>query len=83
MNDGNAVRKGEGSGSEESESGESGDEADQQNERMSMPPQAARNPETQDPIWGEDSQDVQMLDVPPQAPPPAAGSDDGQIRPER
>ena len=83
LNDGNAVRKGEGSGSEESESGESGDEADQQNERMSMPPQAARNPETQDPIWGEDSQDVQMLDVPPQAPPPAAGSDDGQIRPER
>lgn len=83
LNDGNAVRKGEGSGSDESESGESGDEADQPNERMSMPPQAPRNPETQDPIWGEDSQDVQMSDAPLQAPPPAAGSNDGRILPER
>lgn len=83
LNDGNAVRKGEGSGSDESESGESGDEADQPNERMSMPPQAPRNPETQDPIWGEDSQDVQMSDAPLQAPPPAVGSNDGRIRPER
>jgi DNA replication licensing factor MCM3 len=84
LNDGNAVRRGEGSGSEESDSEESGDEADQQNERMSMPPQVPRNPEIQDPIWGGDSQDdVQMSDVVPQAAPPAAGSDDGQIRPER
>ena len=80
LNDGNAVRRGDGSGSDESDSN---DEAEQQNERMSMPPQAPGNSESQDPIWGEDSQDVQMLDVPSQAPPPAAGSDDGQIRPER
>ncbi|KAF8632620.1 hypothetical protein AX15_001822 [Amanita polypyramis BW_CC] len=84
LNDGNALRRGEGPGSdEESESDESGDEANQQNGRMSMPPQAPANPESQDPIWGEDSQDVHMADAIPQAPPLAAGSEDGQILPER
>ncbi|KAK2462004.1 hypothetical protein APHAL10511_006467 [Amanita phalloides] len=82
LNDGHAVRRGEGSGSDESESEESGNE-EQQNGRMSMPPQVVRNAESHDPIWGEDSQDVQMSDAAPQAQPPAAGTDGGEIRPER
>ncbi|KAM6498007.1 MCM2/3/5 family domain containing protein [Amanita muscaria] len=85
LNDGNAIRRGEGSGSGDSSSEdvESGDEGDEQNGRMSTAPQAPVNQESQDPIWGEDSQDVEMTDEASQLPPTASGSKDGQIRPER
>ncbi|KAF8640725.1 hypothetical protein AX17_000377 [Amanita inopinata Kibby_2008] len=84
LNDGNAARKGDGSGSdEELEGEESGDETEPQSARMSMPPQA-REQESQDPIWGEDSQDIQMADATQRDPPPVATAiEDGQIRPER
>jgi DNA replication licensing factor MCM3 len=79
-----APRKGEdteGSSEEESDDGESGD--DIQEQRMITPP-AARVPhisQTQDPIWGEDSQDVQMdIESHPVAPAaPASTQDDGKI----
>lgn len=85
-----AARKGEedaeGSSEEESDDGESGDEVEER--RMSTPlaPAPPRN-QSQDPIWGEDSQDAQM-DVEPQPAPvaPAASvgsTSDGKIRPDR
>lgn len=73
----------EGSSDEESDSGNEAEE-----EHMSTPPAApapAKN-QTQDPIWGEDSQDVQM-DMEPQPVPapavPAGPAADGKIRPDR
>ncbi|EKM83502.1 hypothetical protein AGABI1DRAFT_66172 [Agaricus bisporus var. burnettii JB137-S8] len=81
-----AARKGdedaEGGSDEDSEDEGSGDETEEQ--RMSTP--AARD-QTQDPIWGEDSQDVQM-EVEPQPGPSAAPISvapvaDGKIRPDR
>jgi DNA replication licensing factor MCM3 len=80
------VRKGdedaEGGSDEESDE-ESGNETEEQ--RMSTPPTA--KDQIRDPIWGEDSQDVQM-EVEPQpgpsaAPISAAPAADGKIRPDR
>ncbi|EPQ61063.1 MCM-domain-containing protein [Gloeophyllum trabeum ATCC 11539] len=89
LNTGAARAKGqrEGSDDEESDESESDDEGSQgQSTRMSMPPtqqgQAQAAPaaqESQDPIWGEDSQDAQM-EVEQQQGGPA---EDGGIRPER
>ncbi|PFH50774.1 hypothetical protein AMATHDRAFT_60425 [Amanita thiersii Skay4041] len=88
LNDGNAVHRGdEGESDEESDGDESGRESEAQDGRMSMPPQAPGNEDSQDPIWGDDSQDVQMSDAVQQAPPPATTSSltngEWQIRPER
>jgi hypothetical protein len=83
---GMAARKGdedaEGGSDEESDE-ESGNETEEQ--RMSTPP--AAKDQTRDPIWGEDSQDVQMEVVPQPGPSVAATSVapavDGKIRPDR
>jgi len=90
LNDGGAARKGEDVDGSNDDSDGSEDELDTQVERMSMPPAGAaaqaRSPRRKqvvaDPIWGDESQDIQMGVE--QAPPAVAGpSDDGKIRPER
>jgi DNA replication licensing factor MCM3 len=91
LNDGGAARKGEDADGSDDDSNGSGDELDTPVERMSMPPAAdgaaqtrspRRNQVAQDPVWGDESQDVQMEVEQP--PPAVAGpSDDGKIRPER
>ena len=72
---------------EEGSDEETGDEEDEEDveepERMQAPapPKAKNLPEhSQDPIWGEESQDVQM-DV--QQPPPAELTDENGIKRER
>ncbi|RDB28380.1 DNA replication licensing factor mcm3 [Hypsizygus marmoreus] len=86
LNNGGAARKGEDRDRSDEETDGSGDETDAPVERMSAPPapQARSLPPNEplrDPIWGDESQDVQM-DV--SQPPAAAGpTDDGTIRPER
>jgi DNA replication licensing factor MCM3 len=87
LNDGGAARKGEDADESGDDSNGSGDELDTPVERMSIPPIAdarspRRNQAAQDPIWGDESQDVRMEVE--QAPPAVAGpSDDGKIRPDR
>jgi len=90
LNNGAAVRKG--SDADGSDDGETDDSEDEQEpaERLTSPtasrsrssaPPAAQPPE--DPIWGDDSQDVQMaVDQPvPTAVPGSTG--DGKVRPDR
>ncbi|KAH7927392.1 MCM-domain-containing protein [Leucogyrophana mollusca] len=79
--------KGEDGSQESSDEDESGDEGDgpEVPERMSMPPQPngallPNNPATQDSLWNDASQDLQMDVVPPAAAGPAQ---DGGVRPER
>ena len=87
LNDGGAARKGEdGEGSDDTDG--SGDELDAPIERMSMPPAVVqgkspgRDKVVHDPIWGDESQDVQMeVEQPPPA--VAVPSNNGKIRPER
>jgi len=93
LNSGGAARgKGE-DGEQESDDEtdeETGDERDAaQRTSVAPDPQVATrarsksvaNQETQDPIWGEDSQDVRMdVEQPPAA---AEPTDDGKIRPDR
>ncbi|KAF8225807.1 MCM-domain-containing protein [Tricholoma matsutake] len=91
LNDGGAARKGEDAEGSNDDSDGSGDELEIQVERMNMPPapgaaaqagSSPRNLAAQDPIWGDESQDVRMEVEQP--PPAVAGpSDDGKIRPER
>jgi DNA replication licensing factor MCM3 len=95
LNSGGAARgNGEdgeqGSDDEETDGEETEDERDAV-QRMSMPPditattqarpELVANQETQDPIWGDDSQDVQM--VMEQPPLDTEPTDDSKIRPER
>ena len=89
LNSGAAVRKGSDADGSEDETDESEDE-EQPAERMTSPsasgsrstvPPAAQPPE--DPIWGDDSQDVTMAEdhpVPTAIPGP---SGDGSVRPDR
>jgi DNA replication licensing factor MCM3 len=90
LNDGGAARKGENAEGSDDDSDGSGDELITPVDRMSMPPAAGaaearsppRNQVAQDPIWGDESQDMQ-IEV-EQPPPAVAGpTDDGKIRPER
>lgn len=90
LNDGGAVRKGEDAEGSDDDSDGSGDELHPPVERMSMPPAGPvaaqarvppRNGATLDPIWGDESQDVQME---PEPQPVASGpSVDGGVQPER
>lgn len=82
LNNGDASGVG---GDDDDESDEESDEEDEEvPKRMSAPPVPAKDKDvpqaSQDPIWRDDSQDVQM-DV--EQPPAAAPADDGGIRPER
>ncbi|KDQ54871.1 hypothetical protein JAAARDRAFT_196259 [Jaapia argillacea MUCL 33604] len=87
MTRGGAGKRGDDSDEDGSDDESDGDDPnDAAPQRMSMPPrQQQQQPapaaqQSQDPIWGEDSQDP--MDV--EQPPPAAGpSQDGGIRPER
>ena len=84
LNNGGAsgARPDDDEGSGEESDGEEDEEDMEVPERMSVPPAKAKDvPQpSQDPIWGDDSQDVQMnLDQPPIAGPAA----DGGVRPER
>lgn len=93
LNSGAAARKGsdDGDGSDDGES-ESDDDDDEpaSADRMATPKPATRSAAAparppEDPIWGDESQDVQMAadDLPSfTAEPPAAGGD-GKVRPER
>lgn len=88
LNDGGAARRGSEDGSDEETDGADSGEETEGAERMSMPPApatrakaAAPKPPTQDPIWGDESQDVDMIvDQPPQA---AEPSTDGTIKQDR
>lgn len=88
LNDGGAARKGE-EGESDDDSDGSGDDLNPPVDRMAVPPAGAavttRPPLQQeaavDPIWGDESQDVQME---AEQPPVVTGpTDDGKIRPER
>ncbi|KAF9452593.1 MCM-domain-containing protein [Macrolepiota fuliginosa MF-IS2] len=87
LTNGVSARKGEedaeGSSEEESDDEENGDETEEQ--RMSTPPAAPAPPkdQTQDPIWGEDSQDVEMSVEPQPVPIAAAASLAGTLHPDR
>jgi DNA replication licensing factor MCM3 len=79
LNDGGAARKGEDADGSEDDSDGSGDEMDTPVERMTMPPVAPvaaqkrappRSEAALDPIWGDESQDVQME---PEQPPAVSG----------
>jgi DNA replication licensing factor MCM3 len=68
--------------SEEETDGEVDEDEIEVPRRMSVPPAKSKDIQqpSQDPIWGDDSQDVQMdMDQPPVAPP----ADDRGVRPER
>lgn len=73
-------------GDDDDESDEESDEEEDEEapKRMSAPPAPAKGKEvpqaTQDPIWGDSSQDVQM-DI--EQPPVAEPTNDGGVRPER
>ncbi|KZT23858.1 ATP dependent DNA helicase [Neolentinus lepideus HHB14362 ss-1] len=88
LNNGGARAKGQrdGSDDDDSDDDESDDDMLQSQQRMSMPPaQQGQNgaapsaQESQDPIWGDDSQETQMVVDQPQAGP----TENGGIRPER
>ncbi|KAJ8517039.1 hypothetical protein ONZ45_g5738 [Pleurotus djamor] len=91
LNSGNATKGQREDGSQESdEDSEDEDEEEELNpavERMPMPPQkpksANERSQEQDPIWGDDSQDVQMMEVEPSSSSAAVPEDEGKIRPER
>ncbi|KAG6919593.1 MCM DNA helicase complex subunit [Tephrocybe rancida] len=82
LNDGGAARRGEDREGSEEASEESDEDLDAPIERMTIPPPNApsppRNQPVQDPVWGDESQDVQM-----DTSQVAAPADDGKIRPER
>ncbi|KAG6817636.1 hypothetical protein H0H87_006264 [Tephrocybe sp. NHM501043] len=84
LNDGGVARKGEDREASEEGSDDSDDDMDTPVERMSIPPLNApsppRNQTIQDPVWGDESQDVQMDTSQASAVPAPA---DGKIRPER
>jgi DNA replication licensing factor MCM3 len=74
--------RGDDEGSEEETDGEEDEDEIEVPQRMSVPPAKSKDvPQpSQDPIWGDDSQDVQMdLDQPAAAGP----ADNGGVRPER
>ncbi|KAG6837868.1 MCM DNA helicase complex subunit [Arthromyces matolae] len=83
LNDGGAARKGADKEDSEEESDESDDEMDAPVERMTVPPHSVASPQRQqpDPIWGDESQDIQMETN--QSIPTSGPGDDGKIRPER
>lgn len=90
LNDGGAVRKGEDAEGSDDDSDGSEDEMNPQVERMTMPPagpataQARAAPQNEvalDPIWGNESQDVQM-DLESQPAPSAPGLN-GDVQPGR
>lgn len=78
------LNTGDDQGSDESEEtdGEEDEDEDQVPQRMSIPPVKDKDvPQpSQDPIWGDDSQDMQMDLDQPQV---AGASDNGGVRPER
>ena len=84
LNDGGAsgTREDDEEGSEEETDGGDDEDEIEAPERMSVPPTKGKDvPQpSQDPIWGDDSQDVQMEIG---QPPAAAPADDRGIRPER
>ena len=87
LNHGGARKRadGEADGSSEEESG-SDDDDEPQNERMSVPPQGGpKSPAAQeDPIWGDDSQDVTMQeDETQQSAPSSIPSATGKLSAER
>lgn len=66
LNNGAAVRKGvdDGEGSDEESGGEETGDDEPAPERMSMPPASPKTTGTtavQDPVWGDESQDVTMV----------------------
>lgn len=73
---------GDDEGTDDETEGEEEDEEDVEvPERMSVPPAKNVPKASQDPIWGDDSQDVQMdLDQPA---PPAGRTGDGGLNPQR
>ncbi len=79
-----AVRKGEEDAEGSSEEESDDDETEEQ--RMSTPAPAPQTNQTRDPIWGEDTQDIEM-DVEPQAAAapaaPVGPTADGKIRQDR
>jgi DNA replication licensing factor MCM3 len=88
LNSGAAIRKGSDQSGEEADDDEESDEEQGPvpPERMSTPARTSRAPTVQpmlqDPIWGDDSQDISM--AVDDAPPVVAGpSTDGTMRPER
>lgn len=86
LNDGGATRKGEDRDGSDEETDGSDEEMDTPVERMTAPAVAKsksppRNPPPQDPVWGDESQDVQMDAT--QAPVATGLALDGKIRPER
>lgn len=81
LNNGETAEGKGGDGSEDETEGDSGDEPEAP-ARMSVPlTKAVPEQPSQDPIWGDDSQDLQMEVVQPAA--VAGPADDGKIRPER
>jgi DNA replication licensing factor MCM3 len=85
LNSGAAVHK----GSDESDEEDDDEEGDEEQEptppdRMSTPGRTSRAPtvQPQDPIWGDDSQDISMA-VDKLAPVVAGPSSDGTMHPER
>ncbi|KAG7450152.1 ATP dependent DNA helicase [Guyanagaster necrorhizus] len=64
LNNGAAVRKGTDDGSDEESGGEETGDDEPATERMSMPPASPKTTGTtavQDPVWGDESQDVTMV----------------------
>ncbi|GLB36486.1 putative MCM family protein [Lyophyllum shimeji] len=84
LNDGGAARKGGDRESSDEDADGSDEEMDTPVERMTAPPpnpkSATRN-QPQDPVWGDESQDIQMEAS--HAPAPAGPAADGKIRPDR
>lgn len=85
LNDGAAARKGEDREGSEDTSEESDDEMDVPAERMSIPPPppSTHNQLAQDPVWGDESQVVQMDTSQPETSALSGPGSDGKIRPER
>ncbi|KAG5650283.1 MCM DNA helicase complex subunit [Sphagnurus paluster] len=87
LNDGAAARKGEGGGGTDDDTDGSDEEMETPVERMSVPTTNAsaklshRNQPVQDPVWGDESQDVTMDSS--QVPTAVGPTDDGKIRPDR
>ncbi|KAG6866886.1 hypothetical protein C0991_008823 [Blastosporella zonata] len=85
LNDGGAARKGEDRDGFDEGSDDSDEDMDTPVDRMTIPPPNARSPPhnpppVQDPVWGDESQDVQMDTSQASA---APAPTDGKIRPAR
>ncbi|KAK0245875.1 ATP dependent DNA helicase [Armillaria nabsnona] len=83
LNNGAAVRKGvdDGEGSDEESGGEETGDDEPAPERMNMPPASPKTPGTtavQDPVWGDESQDVTMV-----ASSSGSAAASGKMNPER